>query len=67
MACRAGRPGLKVPCAPKQVSSSFSYSTCTNDFGAVTHNEGRFLQFRLVNHLFRVVPGFMGTSRIHRW
>jgi len=40
-------------CAPKEFSSSFSYSTCTNDVGAVTHNERRF-QFRLLNHLFRV-------------
>jgi len=37
---------LKVPCAPKSFSSSFSYSTCTKDFGAATHNERRF-QFRL--------------------
>jgi len=58
--------GLKVPCAPKQFSSSFSYSTCTNDFGAVTHNERR-IQFRLFNHLFRIVPGFMGKSKINRW
>jgi len=57
---------LKVPCAPKQFSSSFSYSTCTNDFGAVTHNQRRF-QFRLFNHLFRIVPCFMGQSRINRW
>jgi len=57
---------LKVPCAPKQLSSSFSYSTCTNDFGAVTHNERRF-QFRLLNHLFRIVPGFMGKSRLNCW
>ena len=43
--------GLKVPCAPKSLSSSFSYSTCTNDFGAVTHNERRF-QFRLgIRHI----------------
>jgi len=55
---------LKVPCAPKQFSSSFSHSTCTNDFGAVTHNERRF-QFRLFNHLFRIVPGFMGKSRLN--
>jgi len=33
---------LKVPCAPKEFSSSFSYSTCTNDFGAETHNKRRF-------------------------
>ena len=33
---------LKVPCAPKSFSSSFSYSTCTTDFGAVTRNERRF-------------------------
>jgi len=58
--------GLKVLCAPKYFSSSFSYSTCTNDFGAVTHNERRF-QFQLFNHLFRVVPGFMGKSRMNRW
>jgi len=58
--------GLKVPCAPKSFSRCFSYSTCTNDFGAVTHNERRF-QFRLFNHLFRIVPGFMGKSRINRW
>jgi len=57
---------LKVPCAPKWFSGSFSYSTCTNDFGAVTHNERRF-QFRLFNHLFRIAPGFMGKSRINRW
>ena len=38
----------KVPCAPKQFSGRFSYSTCTNDFGYATHNERRF-QFRLVN------------------
>jgi len=31
----------------------------------VTHNERRF-QFRLFNHLFRVVSGFMGKSRINR-
>jgi len=36
---------LKAPCAPKQLSSSFSYSKYTNDFGAVTYNERRF-QFR---------------------
>jgi len=58
--------GLKVPWAPKWFSGSFSYSTCTNDFGAATHNERRF-QFRLFNRLFRIVPGFMGKSRIHRW
>ena len=58
--------GSKVPCAPEQFSSSFSYSTCTNDFGAVTHNERRF-QFRLFNHLFRIVPGFMGKSRLNCW
>jgi len=40
------RRGLKVPCAPKLFSSSFSYPPCTNDFGAATHNERRF-QFRL--------------------
>jgi len=45
---------LKVPCVPKQFSSSFSYSTCTHDFGAATHNERRF-QFRLFNRLFRVL------------
>ena len=56
---------LKVPCAPKSFSSSFFYSTCTNDIGAVTHNERRF-QLRLFNHLFRIVPGFMGKSRIIR-
>jgi len=32
----------------------------------VTHKQRRF-QFRLVNHLFRVVPGFMGKSRLNRW
>jgi len=57
---------LKVPCAPKYFSSSFSYSTCTNDVGAVTHNKRRF-QFRLFNHLFQIVPCFMGKSRINRW
>jgi len=43
---------VKVLCAPKQFSSSFSYTTCTNDFGAATHNERRF-QFWFVNRLFR--------------
>ena len=40
LACANSRadPRLKVPCAPRYFSSSFSYSTCTNDFGAVTHN-----------------------------
>jgi len=58
--------GLKVPCAPQKFSNSFSYSTCTTDIGAVTHNERRF-QLRFFNHLFRIVPGFMGKSRINRW
>jgi len=48
--------GLKVPCAPKYFSSSFSYSTCTNDFGAAAHNERRF-QFRLG---ISRVPSFSG-------
>ena len=34
-----------------------------NDFAAATYNERRF-QFRLVNHLFRVLPGFMGKSLV---
>jgi len=41
----SGSP-LEVPCAPKYFSGRFSYSTCTNDFGAATLNERRF-QFRL--------------------
>jgi len=57
---------FKVPRSPKQFSGRFSYSTCTNDFGAATHNERRF-QFRLLNHLFRIAPGFMGKSWINRW
>ena len=55
--------GLKVPCAPKYFSGHFSYSTCTNYFGAATHNEPRF-QFQLVNRLFGVLPGFMGKSLV---
>jgi len=55
--------GLKVPCAPKKFPGSFSYSTCTNDFGAATHNEWRF-QFDSANRVFRVLPGFMGKSLV---
>jgi len=51
--------GLKVPCAPKYFSSSFSYSTCTNDFGAATHNERRF-QFRLGQSRVPSSSGFHG-------
>jgi len=51
--------GLKVPCAPKLFSSSFSYSTCTNDFGAATHNERRF-QFRLGQSRVPSSSGFRG-------
>ena len=57
------KPHLKVLCAPTSFSGRFSYSTCTNDFGAATHNERRF-QFRLVNRLSRVLPGFMGKSLV---
>jgi len=35
----------------------------TNYFGAATH-DGRRFQFRLVNRLFRVLPGFMGKSLV---
>jgi len=35
------------------------------DFGAVTHDDRRF-QFRLFNHLVRIVPDFMGKFRINR-
>jgi len=51
--------GLKVPCAPKYFSSSFSYSTCTNDFGAATHNERRF-EFRLGQSRVPGSSGFHG-------
>jgi len=44
-------------------SGRFSYSTRTDYFAAATHNERRF-QFRLVNRLFRVLPGFMGKSLV---
>ena len=57
------RSPLKVPCVPKWFSGRFSYSTCTNDFGAATHSERRFL-FRLFNRLFRVLPGFTGKSPV---
>jgi len=50
---------LKVPCAPKLFSSSFSYSTCINDFGAATHNERRF-QFRLGQSRVPSFSGFHG-------
>jgi len=30
----------------------------------MTHNERR-VRFRLLNHVFRIVPGFMGKSRIY--
>jgi len=54
---------LKVPCAPKEFLSSFSYSTCTNDFGAATHNEWRF-SFDSAYRVFRVFLGFMGKSMV---
>jgi len=54
---------LKVHCALTLFSGRFSHSTCTNDFSAATHNERRF-QFRLLNRLFRVLPGFMGKSLV---
>jgi len=52
-----------VLCAPEQFSSSFSYSTCTNDFGAATLNERRF-RFDSANRVFRVLPSFMGKSLV---
>jgi len=36
---------------------------CTNYFGAATHHKRRF-QFRLVNRVFRVLPGSMGKSLV---
>jgi len=57
---------LKVPCAPKQIEAAFSYSSCTNYVGAVTHNERRF-QFRRGQLHGPNCSGCMGKSRIHRW
>jgi len=62
----AANYGLKVPCATSKSKQLFFLIQLYYDFSAVTHNERRF-QFRLLDHLFRIVPGFMGTFGIHRW
>jgi len=46
--------------------SVFLSSHCTNDFGAVHHNERRF-QFRLGQSYDPKCSGFVGKSRLNHW
>ena len=45
----------------KQPFHNQTVRMASHSFGAVTHNERQF-QFRFLNRLFRIVPGFMGIS-----
>jgi len=56
----------KVSCwssKSKQLFHSQAVPMAFHYFSAATHNERRF-QFRLRNHLFRIVPDFMGKSLV---